>query len=382
LRGGAALWLGWALLWWRWRGGLWAVAMSAAMLGASVLMLYMVYARGYVFLLAALAGQLAAGLWWWRSVGLPSEALARRAWWLAAVVGLYAMPTYAYYYILLGATWLGAAAWGRCWRLMGADWWWTQVKVALVVGILYLPFAMAGGLGVLWRAAAEGDGAERWTWYDKWADWLLWGVDWRYTSLALAAMALAAMYSARRWGLKGGGAWLGLSLAGLLVMPLLIGAGQPLRVFVPSVLTWVAAMGVGLWWLRRWGVVAAVGLWVAAYAHYELRWSAPLDKAAVEVSALLCRENTQEIYCFSRYDKPLLEYYGLRRCAGRQWRLYLPFEDSRDYLPLDSRPHYEAVLLDIDDYAPTAADWAHVQQTGYRLVYADYRLRLYLWKGR
>ncbi len=388
LLGGLLLWVIWIGAFWRWRGGYWALAMGLALLSAPVLQLYMVFARGYVFMLAALAGQIVGGAWYWQAAregNGEGGRLAGRLWWFSVVWGLYSVPTYIYYYLLLSVLWVLVALYYRRWALLSWDWVWLQIKAAAVVLFLYAPFLLAGGGGILWRAAAEGAASENrgwagsWAWYDKWADWLVAGLD--FVGLGWGLLLLGALFL---WAAFKGGerwAWVWLVLAGLLLMPLFVGAGQPLRVFAPSALAVVVGLGLLLVRLRWWGLLpVSTLLLLSAYRHYELRWSAPLDRAAVAISALLCAEGVKEIYCFSRYDKPLLEYYGLRRCEGRKWRVYMPFEESRDYLPLRSRAHYEAVLLDTDDYAPSAEDWAHVNQAGYRLLYSDYRLRLYVFR--
>ena len=57
----------------------------------------------------------------------------------------------------------------------------------------------------------------------------------------------------------------------------------------------------------------------------------------------------------------------------------MPFKESKDYQRFEDTT-FQAVLLDIDDYKPTEADWAQIKALPYQLVYENHRIKLFLLK--
>ena len=110
--------------------------------------------------------------------------------------------------------------------------------------------------------------------------------------------------------------------------------------------------------------------------HYFMNWSLTLDREAKKIAEKIISEKDGFINCysFSRYDKPLLDYYFLTN--DRESRTFMPFKESRNYMPFEEIT-YDAVLLDIDEYKATENELNKLQ-ISYKLIYQNERIKLYL----
>lgn len=374
---GLAVWLLWLWGWRRYLSWRDSFLQSIGLLIAPTFMMYAMYGRGYM--LAICFGLLHL----WALSGL-LEGKGRRWVWLLAlarVLGTYSLPTYIYIwlaaelaYVLAG----GRAVW-RGWLLSGL----------ILVG-LYAPFLLTNGMGILsGAAAAEYSWADHWRLFHKLADWMLFGADFVGLGYFSLFLAVGAMWRGRK---ASGQVRIWYFFSGfLLIMPLFAFFYQPLRVWSVQLLAYSFLFGrISLWLfallfrspIKKPFIISIilfilVGQW-QAYRHYEINWSAGIDKTAEHLGELLAAHRIEELYTFSRYDKPLLEYYHLRR-TGRRLKTYMPYKESVDYQAFEAGV-YAAVLLDIEDYQPTAADWQRLSRGDYELIYSDWRLRLYLAK--
>jgi hypothetical protein len=107
-----------------------------------------------------------------------------------------------------------------------------------------------------------------------------------------------------------------------------------------------------------------------------MNWSLTLDREAKNIAEKIISEKDGFINCysFSRYDKPLLDYYFLTN--NRESRTFMPFKESRNYMPFEEMT-YDAVLLDIDEYKATENELNKLQ-ISYKLIYQNERIKLYL----
>jgi hypothetical protein len=110
--------------------------------------------------------------------------------------------------------------------------------------------------------------------------------------------------------------------------------------------------------------------------HYFMNWSLRLDREAKKISEKIIAEKVGFINCysFSRYDKPLLDYYFL--INNRASRTYMPFKESRNYKPFEEMT-YDAVLLDTEEYKATQTELNKLDKL-YRLIYQNERIKLYI----
>ena len=64
--------------------------------------------------------------------------------------------------------------------------------------------------------------------------------------------------------------------------------------------------------------------------HYAIRWSEIPDRDAVIISDVLMNKRIDECYFFSNYDKPLIEYYFLRK--GKKLKTAMVFKNKGEKL--------------------------------------------------
>ena len=108
-----------------------------------------------------------------------------------------------------------------------------------------------------------------------------------------------------------------------------------------------------------------------------MNWSANLDRDSKKIAELIMQktDSFNSVYCFSRYDKPLLEYYF--QINEKEVNVFMPFKESHSYRPF-SETVYDAVLLDTEDYKVSSTDLDIINRLNYKLLYTDKRLKLYI----
>jgi len=281
--------------------------------------------------------------------------------------------------------------------LMGTNWtnFLSFIKINLLALLFslvcYLPMILAGGAAVLGDAAVAGTMSEAdgnfGLYLNRLADWLLWGKGWPLFWLAPCLAAL--LFWARFWVFTTN------KNAQILIVISLIHWSLPFLFFIITKIEipyrvwnyeWIyLALPFGILiakmkyvWLS-WPIVMLIsGLnFYASETHYFMHWSADLDREAKKMAEKLLNLPIppKECFSFSRYDKPLLEYYFLSR--GLPFKCYMPFKESKNYRPF-AEHSYEVLLLDTDDYKPTKEDWEIIARYEYSLIYKNQRVQLFL----
>ena len=125
---------------------------------------------------------------------------------------------------------------------------------------------------------------------------------------------------------------------------------------------------------------AAVFNFYISHKHYFMNWSLDLDRESKKIAQKILNEKdgTIKCYTFSRYDKPLLDYYFL--INNRDYKTFMPFKESRNYLAFENNK-FDAVLLDIEDYKASEKE-LEVLQNEYKVIYQNNRIKLYLNKSQ
>ena len=394
--GSALFLLLWLAFWLRHLGSHKTILQSAWLISAPVLMFYSMYGRGYIF--AILFGFIHL----WAVVGIANNKPAKKyTWTLAAarILGIYSLPTYIYVWLAVELAFICTVS-----KKQGFI---AAIKLLLLnlnfvifaLGVLYAPFLLTNGMSVLWSAATKSDYtfSQHWQLYHKLSDWLLWGADTRYSGFFSLALAAYASYQLRKESRILFRIWYFFSIF-LLLMPLFAFFFQPLRVWSPQILAYAFLLGQILIqfytfannyltqknYLNNYlNNIFAVCIFFCilcnqwqAYRHYEINWTADLDRTAKNIAQILAENDIKELYTFSRYDKPLLEYYQLRR-TNQPLKVAMPFKESIDYQLFTSKI-YAAVLVDIEDYTPTNIEQTQLAKAEYQLVYSNWRLQLYL----
>lgn len=306
---------------------------------------------------------------------------------LAFCLGIYSNPTFLY----LGAGLMCLYFLKACKKRARL---WSFIKLHLLLAsiliVLHLPLLLTNGLKVLLDATENTAGAssEAMLYYlHRVVDWIFWGrgslLFWAYLGILFLVLILRFM-----------GSWnksqkIIFSIAYLqLVLPfayaLISWTQPPYRIWVYLVV--FVGMLLALFIKKVWGnqvqiivplLVLISGLsFYASETHYFLNWSANFDKEAKKMANLLLKnKKLDNCYSFARYDKPLLEFYFLD--AERSFDCWMPFEASKDYRKFDAEV-YDALLLDVEDYQPTAEDWRLIEYYNYQLIYENERVKLYL----
>jgi hypothetical protein len=108
--------------------------------------------------------------------------------------------------------------------------------------------------------------------------------------------------------------------------------------------------------------------------HYAIRWSAELDKEVKKIATTLLDNEFSEVYLFSNYDKPLLEYYYLQN--QQRLKVFMAMPDSKNYAPFVNAPIYEVVLWDKEDRVASPKEQAWLEQYYPSILYEDHRVVL------
>ena len=113
----------------------------------------------------------------------------------------------------------------------------------------------------------------------------------------------------------------------------------------------------------RWSLIRLVlvvglimlGAGYSAQQHYFINWTVEIDREAALLSQRLQELGAIETYSFSRYNKPLLEYYYLTQ--KKNLKVYMPFSESKDYKAFDAKI-YQTVIWEKDTivYIPTVKE--------------------------
>lgn len=369
---------------------------SAAIVGLAFLAFspsvnaYAILGRGYGFMLFfTLLSYIALD-------GINTKAAERKYYWGlyigSAILGVYSNPAFFLLWLPLAALFLG--------KYLYTNFTIAQLKIFIFshffifapLLFLHLPLVLSNGLSTLGdasTAAVDPEGvmdAGFWYYLHRVADWLLCGHKWLlfpvWIGFALLFLCLS-VYKRQERSVSFPLLTIFVLMSVPLFWMLLTRMQIPYRLWCGAVI--FLAMGIAIvvsLFVKKGAILFAILLATmmvfASETHYFLNWSATLDREAKKIAnILISTTDISECYSFSRYDKPLLTYYF--NIYNRPFKCWMPFKESKDYRPFEERI-YQAVLLDIDDYNPTAADWAQIKAADYQLIYENYRIKLFLHK--
>ena len=301
---------------------------------------------------------------------------------LAQVLGIYALITYIYIALPAQLLILGFTKDYKTWFKI-------NLMTILVLLVLYLPFLVTNGANILFAATQSTIStytyAEHWGLFHKLSDWMHWGADFQYmayVSLCLAFLGFFIAYKVSDKSMK----FLALFAGTLLILPLLMFFYQPQRVWSLQIIAYAFLYSFILFQRknqRSWQNSLFILIFllliivqnIALYSHYEINWAKNLDREGQKIANILLKNNVNEIYTFSRYDKPLLEYYYAR--AHQPLRIIMPYRESKNYQPFGAKT-YKSVILDREDYVPTRMDTVILQEKKYESIYKNERIEIYL----
>ncbi len=346
---------------------------------------YSMYARGYIFqiLFTVLA------LWSTLKIseGTKSPHYFWFIWTIANILGLYSVPTNAFVLILLDLFLLFYAIIGN--KNILKPLFISNLCLALVAALLFFPFLLTGGLEILHTAAAIPQGESFLSYQDKVSDWLLWGggrgtaVYWFLISMVFFVSII--IYKYRKIPLLRNP--LILVLLFLLIpsfVNLMTGSQPPFRIWcflTPFIAVFVAA-SVHLFPIRFFNnfslglcsfFIIITMIW-RMEVHYAIRWSEIPDRDAVIISDVLMNKRIDECYFFSNYDKPLIEYYFLRK--GKKLKTAMVFKNSKSYAPFVDTLLYNSVIWDKEDGTPTAEQVNWYNSNYPDLLYENNRIEI------
>ena len=263
----------------------------------------------------------------------------------------------------------------------------------IIVTILYLPMILGGGITVLSSAADVAFIDSRgnfWLYLNRLADWLILGngaaLFWlipTFTILFFASIFILFKTEIKKQKL------LYISLINWIAPFLLFmitSIEVPFRVWsYVQLFFFIIAAAILTKLFKNRIIPYFVSISIAIFTfytsenHYFMNWSANLDRDSKKIAELIMQktDSLNNVYCFSRYDKPLLEYYF--QINEKKVNIYMPFIESHNYRPF-SETVYDAVLLDTEDYKVNSTDLDIINRLNYQLVYTDKRLKLYIRK--
>ncbi len=392
----------------------WAIRLPALLAGSLAFMLYFVAIRKLLGVGAALGSLgyfafssgmtfysvLGRGYGWQLVFGivltvaclqlLKSKAVAKRWQWvyvIAFVLGVYSNPSFLYLGVGLAFFYLGRL-------LLRAERIWGAVQLHLWVGlfllVLHLPLLLTNGGQILLDAVGNSAASSSDVLFhtlNRTVDWLFWGRGtlpfWSYLLvlalllfwhrktkvksiqelifyLALMQLCLPFVYILMSWTNPPYRIWAYLVLfVGMMLAVCLKSVDKLPPLYQTLILVAISTLSL-----------------YSSTTHYFLNWSADLDREAQKIANLLLEKEVESCYSFTRYDKPLLEFYFLE--ADRPFQCWMPFKASKDFQPFHQQ-HYDAILVDVEDYSPSPEVWSILEKEGYQLVYENYRVKLYLY---
>lgn len=366
---------------WKWQ---WALVALAWFAFSPSICFYSMYARGYIFQIffAILAT--------WASLKITNKNSSNYFWlvWgLANILGFYSVPTYAYIWILLNAF---LFIYSITKKINWKSWIWSNVFILVTTGLLYFPFLITNGLNTLLAIASTKapQGEAFLNYQDKVADWILFGggrltpVYWFWCLLLLSILPIW-------WKTKNNihRSVIELVLLFLLfpsILNLSLGTQPPYRVWcflaifvaliIPLIGTFYASrIKSNAFFIALALVLSSFSIW-RTEVHYAIRWSAELDKEVQQIANTLLDNHFSEVYLFSNYDKPLLEYYYLQN--KQRLKVFMAASDSKNHAPFVDASIYQVVLWDKEDRVPSPKEKAWLAQYYPTILYEDHRVIL------
>lgn len=366
---------------WKWQWALVALAWFAFSPG---ICFYSMYARGYIFQIFFTLLAL------WASLKISTQKSASyfwHIWTLANILGFYSIPTYAYVWFLLNL-FLGIHIFTK--NVPWKPWVLSNVFVLVLMSLLYFPFLISNGLNTLLAIAstAAPQGELFGNYQDKVADWILLGagrltpVYWFWVFILLAILPI--WWKAKTHSIRKYIELILLFLAFPSILNLSLGTQPPYRVW--CFLTIFVALSIPLigqfytskiksntFLLFLAVSLSAFSIW-RTEVHYAICWSADLDKEVKKIATTLLDNKHSEVYLFSNYDKPLLEYYYLQN--QQRLKVLMAASNSKNYAPFVNAPIYQVVLWDKEDRVSSSEEQDWLEKYYPTVLYEDKRVVL------
>ena len=366
---------------WKWQ---WALVALAWFAFSPAICFYSMYARGYIFQIFFTI------LATWASLKITTKTRDNYFWllWiLANILGFYSVPTYAYIWFLLNA-FLGLHIITK--NTNWEPWIGSNIAILGVTSLLYFPFLITNGLNTLLAIASTKapQGEAFLAYQDKVADWVFFGAG-RLTAVywfwCLLIFAILPIW----WKVKSNSKRRVLELIVLFllfpsVLNLSLGTQPPYRVwcfltiFVALIIPLIGTFYTSK--IKSSSLLVFLAIALSSFSiwrtevHYAIRWSADLDKKVKKIAATLLDHKVSEVYLFSNYDKPLLEYYYLK--DKQRLKVFMASPDSKNYAPFVRAPIYEVVLWDKEDRVALPEEQAWLEQHYPSILYEDHRVVL------
>ena len=221
---------------------------------------------------------------------------------------------------------------------------------------------------------------------DKVADWLLFGAG-RLTSvywIFLLSTFLLFFLLIKNWNIPKKRNPIVITILFLMLpslLNLITGTQPPYRVWCFITLfigLFIGLLGSYMFPKNKIAIPIALALIIFNFwrteVHYAVRWSAVIDKQAIELSRLLLSNKINECYFFSNYDKPLIECYYLR--AGKKLKTAMIFKDSKSFKPFVDSKIYESVLWDKEDRIPLIDEIKWLEAYYPKIIYQNKRIEI------
>jgi hypothetical protein len=315
----------------------------------------------------------------------PSNNFLLRIYTISSIFGIYANPSFIYFWFV-NLIVFGLLNYES--KRLIYDFFKANLISLLISILLFLPMILAGGLGILGSASENNIETGNFLLYlHRLTDWLLLGFKWNLFFLLFGFAFLLLVINKSIFELpKQKNIYL-LQLYWLwpFLIFLVSGIESPYRIwFWMPVFFWLHFVIIieGLKLNRNikmtiFVIVTLLNLYLSQ-CHYFMNWSLSLDRESKKIAQIILKENLGFIDCytFSRYDKPLLDYYFL--INKRSNKIYMPFQESKNYIAFETKI-FDAVLLDTEDYKANDKE-LEILKNDYKVVYQNNRIKLYLSK--
>ncbi len=365
----------------------WALIALAWFAFSPAICFYSMYARGYIFQIFFTI------LTFWTSLKLstPHHSISSNylwgVWIIASILGFYSVPTYAYIWLVINS-FLGIHFFTQSGQYK--KWLISLLSVLLVTTLLYFPFLITNGFNTLIAVAStEAPQGEHFVSYqDKVADWILFGggrgtsVYWFWLLLTCCTLSIWWKTTAQR--IKRTIELVILFLLFPSLLNLLIGTQPPYRVWCFLSIAVGLSLGIiGSHYTQKLTssvVFILIALSLSFFSiwrtevHYAIRWSATLDQNVKTISNVLLQHNFSEVYLFSNYDKPLLEYYYLIK--EKRLKVFMEAKASKNHAPFINIRLYPVVLWDKEDRVASLEEKQWLEQYYPITLYEDARVAL------
>ena len=302
---------------------------------------------------------------------------------LSSVLGCYSNPAYVYVWF---ANLLVFSALNFKEKKTMLDFLKTNLFAFILVVLLFSPMIIAGGFGILGSAATKNiETGDFLLYLNRLADWLIIGKKFNFF-IALSVLAVLFFVTNKLlFKYQGREKYYWIQFYWLLPFLIFIitGIESPYRIwFWAPVFFWIQFFIILnqirlASWIKNFVITAIFAFnFMASQQHYFMNWSVELDKESKKIADIIIKNTKGAISCytFSRYDKPLLEYYFL--INKRQYKTYMPFVESKNYKSFENG-EYDAVLLDTDEYSASKSELTKIEN-GYKLLYQNKRIKLFI----